>query len=71
MQALNDYQGASLWDGGIVYSLKICRKTGYAGTQKATEATMLTMVFDLYTVDEDIDGDGTIDKIYLSMSELA
>lgn len=46
-------------------------KNDFTITQKATEATMLTMVFDLYTVDEDVDGDGTIDKIYLSMSELA
>lgn len=45
-------------------------KNNFTITQKATEATMLTMEFDLYTVDEDVDGDGTIDKIYLSMSEL-
>jgi len=45
-------------------------KNDFTITQKSTEATMLTMVFDLYTVDEDVDGDGTIDKIYLSMSDL-
>jgi hypothetical protein len=45
-------------------------KPNFTITQKATEATMLTMEFDLFTVDEDVDGDGEIDKIYLSMSEL-
>jgi len=45
-------------------------RNNFTITQKSTEATMLTMEFDLYTVDEDVAGDGTIDKIYLSMSEL-
>jgi len=46
-------------------------KNDFTITMKSTEATVLTMEFDLYTVDEDVDGDGTIDKIYLNMHELA
>ncbi len=55
----------------VVFSIRKAKpQNDFTITMKSTEATMLTMTFDLYTVDEDVDSDGTVDKIYLSMHEL-
>jgi hypothetical protein len=49
---------------------KACPKSNFSITQKSTDATVLTLEFDLYSVDADIDGDGTDEKVYFTMSEM-